>query len=540
MPPIPTTAKTPNINLPNESNAGTNNTLSITLPQSNLSAAPLVTTIKLEPTTLGDNCTTPIPPEILANIHPHPPTSSSLCAPAHADTASTKLPRHRVRTKEETDAAHDLLQLSRSLPPLQPLKDNANRIGGSTSNSNTPTFQKFSNTARVATTTIHPVHPPTPPTPDDPVFDQSPKNAPPQLTLIYITSPSNNNNKNNTNTLSISNNYPNAQHTEIKSKINQSNFVGNNFLPEYPLTPPEQPSDCTVGHPNFGSNGPYGQLRAPNFQTIPHGLKIEPSTSPIPYDESTNNTISVGDTTCSSAIPLLPTEPALTIVDGRTKKSKNGLPILNRDKSKYTCSECGKNYATSSNLSRHKQTHRSLDSNNAKKCHVCGKMYVSMPALSMHILTHNLSHKCTVCNKAFSRPWLLQGHLRSHTGQKPYLCTVCKKSFADRSNLRAHMQTHSPSKNFQCSRCQKTFALKSYLNKHYESSCVRGSSGSSNSSTATPSHLSEPQFSVEHNLINPNLPSSDTSSMHQISTSIIQNGGENSIHLGNIAIPTIS
>ena len=40
------------------------------------------------------------------------------------------------------------------------------------------------------------------------------------------------------------------------------------------------------------------------------------------------------------------------------------------------------------------QTHRTLDSNNAKKCTVCGKMYVSMPALSMHVLTHNLSHKC--------------------------------------------------------------------------------------------------------------------------------------------------
>ena len=169
----------------------------------------------------------------------------------------------------------------------------------------------------------------------------------------------------------------------------------------------------------------------------------------------------------------LPTSPALTIIDGRTKKSKSGFPIVNMDKSKYSCSECGKNYATSSNLSRHKQTHRSLDSNSAKKCHICGKMYVSMPALSMHVLTHNLSHKCPVCNKAFSRPWLLQGHLRSHTGHKPYLCTVCQKSFADRSNLRAHMQTHSPSKNFQCSRCHKNFALKSYLNKHLESSCVK-------------------------------------------------------------------
>jgi len=103
----------------------------------------------------------------------------------------------------------------------------------------------------------------------------------------------------------------------------------------------------------------------------------------------------------------------------------------------------------------------------------CRQVYVSMPALSMHVLTHDLKYRCSVCDKSFSRPWLLQGHLRSHTGEKPFGCAHCGKAFADRSNLRAHMQTHSAFKLYSCKRCGKSFALKAYLNKHHESSCVR-------------------------------------------------------------------
>ncbi len=63
--------------------------------------------------------------------------------------------------------------------------------------------------------------------------------------------------------------------------------------------------------------------------------------------------------------------------------------------------------------------------------------------------THQKSYACTWegCTKTYSQAGGLKIHIRTHTGEKPYVCTLCNKEFINQGRLKTHESTKKHLKN---------------------------------------------------------------------------------------------
>lgn len=97
----------------------------------------------------------------------------------------------------------------------------------------------------------------------------------------------------------------------------------------------------------------------------------------------------------------------------------------------------------------------------AEKLAVCG-----VPNLNSK--TRKKKYPCPLCEIRCSNNGQLQGHLRIHTGEKPFQCSFdgCERRFARNEELTRHKRIHTGVRPHKCEICNKAFGRKDHLSKH--------------------------------------------------------------------------
>uniref|UniRef100_A0A0K8W4J7 Zinc finger and BTB domain-containing protein 17 n=2 Tax=Bactrocera latifrons TaxID=174628 RepID=A0A0K8W4J7_BACLA len=146
----------------------------------------------------------------------------------------------------------------------------------------------------------------------------------------------------------------------------------------------------------------------------------------------------------------------------KTFRESNGLKnheiIHQENRERYPCDKCNQTFLSPYSYKKHIQTHE----NNRKpiyKCTQCEKSFLHKNGLTIHELHHKgASIECNICQKRYVRQIDLDTHLRTHSGESPFMCHICGKSFIHKRILNRHLQYHELYFSYTCLTCGEKFS----------------------------------------------------------------------------------
>ncbi|CAO1372196.1 unnamed protein product [Diamesa tonsa] len=159
------------------------------------------------------------------------------------------------------------------------------------------------------------------------------------------------------------------------------------------------------------------------------------------------------------------------------------------------CLVCKKVLSCRSALQMHYRVHTG---DRPFRCKICGRSFTTKGNLKTHMSVHRIKppmrtlHQCPVCHQKFSNIFVLQQHIRLHTGEMTDLTpdqirAAEIREFPDHA-LDIHYRSHTKERPFKCTICDRGFSTKGNMKQHMLTHKIRDMFGNSNSGDE--SHIS--------------------------------------------------